>query len=406
MVRRGDLGSTRGGRLGLALLTLLVAGAVAAPAGAVTLTLGPTDLSASDPFAECDLSCTTFKTFVPTSVPGATLTAPADGTITSWRVKGEPPTRLRLRVVKAGEGGKFSGVMTSGVAKESDGIGNNPSSVLIGAGEQIGIDLTSNFPTINPSLLLGDATVLGAAWSGFSPGLGASETAAPTETGSGSLPMFNATVELFRPLIVHMTSTSGPTTGGDVVVITGQHLAVLTGVEFGDAPAAQVIKHDNNQVIAVSPAHGPGVVEVKVETVGGSSVDSIADRYTYAVPGKNDGPNLAPRVWGLKFSPPAFRAAGGGPSAQASGKPGTVVTYASSEAARASFTVQRRVDNRYLRVKGGFSRASDAGDNAFRFTGRIRNRKLVPGSYRMLVRSVDPGGKRSVTIRRSFRVVR
>ena len=92
--------------------------------------------------------------------------------------------------------------------------------------------------------------------------------------------MFNATVDLHKPQIVHMTSTSGPSSGGDIVVFTGQHLAVLAGVRFGGVPAA-VLKADNNQVIAVAPPHPPGTVEVAIETAGGNSTASLADLYTY-----------------------------------------------------------------------------------------------------------------------------
>lgn len=379
--------------------------AAAAPAGAVTITLGPTDLSAGDPFAECGISCTT-RVFVPTAIPGATLVTPADGTIVSWRVKGAPPKHLRLRVVRALGDGRFTGVNTSGIAAQSDGVGSTPAAIDVDAGDQLGIELETNFPTIDPSVLLGDASVPGATWSGFTPGLGNGETAAPSESGAGAAPLFNATVELFEPRIVHMTSTFGPVTGGDVVVLTGQHLAIAAAVKFGSAEA-QVLKADGNQVIAVAPPHEPGVVEVTVQTAGGSSIDSTADRYEYrpVVP-PDPGPDVPPTLTALRLSPRAFATARRGPSATAAARTGAVVSFRSSEAARLTFRVQRRAGSRYLAVRGSFRRAAAAGQNSFRFTGRLRGRALRPGSYRLLARAFDGGGKASKPVRRSFRIVR
>jgi hypothetical protein len=388
-------------------LALALAALGAAPAGAVTITLGPTDLSASDPFAECGVSCNA-EVFVPTALPGGTLVTPADGTITSWRVRGAPPKHLRLRIVRALGDGRFEGVGTSGIAASSDGIGSTPAAIDIDAGDQLGIELETNFPTIDPSILLGDATAPGATWSGFGTGLANGEVGSPTRTGSGSLPLFNATVELFQPRVLHMTSTSGPASGGDVVVLTGQHLAVATAVRFGSVPASRVIKADNNQVIAVAPPHEPGVVEVTVETAGGSSVDSTADRYEYVATAPPDpGPDEAPALSSLRISPKAFRAARRGPSAKAAATVGAKVTFRSSEPARTRFIVQRRANGvRYLRVPGSFRRVAVAGENRFRFSGRLRGRALAPGSYRLVVRAVDGGGKASKPIRRSFRIVR
>ena len=100
---------SRAGRPLVLIACLCAAIATPSAAGAVTITLGPTDLSASDPFVQCGLSCTT-HTFIPTAAPGAALIAPADGTISSWRVKGGPPKRLRLQIVRAMGAGQFRGV--------------------------------------------------------------------------------------------------------------------------------------------------------------------------------------------------------------------------------------------------------------------------------------------------------
>ena len=393
------------------LLSILAAAAAAAPAAAVTITLGPTDLSAADPFAECGTECST-RTFVPTAVPGAMLLTPADGTITSWRVKGAPPKRLRLRVVRSAGGERFTGVDTSGIATVSDGSGSIPAEIDIDAGDQLGIELETSFPTVDPSVLLGDATFPGAAWSGFTPGLPDGATASPSETGGGATAQFNATVQLDKPQILHMTSTSGPSSGGDIVVFTGQHLALLTAMRFGAVPA-QVLKADNNQVIAVAPPHPPGTVEAVIETAGGDSTASLADHYTYApAPPPVDAAAAPPKLWRVNLRPRSFRAARRGPSARAAarrgrkGRPvGTRVSFRSSTAARIRVVVQRRIRRGFRRVKGGVNRRAVAGQNAFRFTGRIRGRTLPAGRYRLLIRAIDAEGKRSREVRRGFRVL-
>jgi hypothetical protein len=59
-----------------------------------------------------------------------------------------------------------------------------------------------------------------------------------------------------------------------------------------------------------------------------------------------------------------------------------------------------------VRLKGSFSRTGKAGLNNFRFTGRLRARKLRPGRYRLVMVATDPAGNRSKPKRTKFRVVR
>ncbi len=66
----------------------------------------------------------------------------------------------------------------------------------------------------------------------------------------------------------------------------------------------------------------------------------------------------------------------------------------------------RRPCRRYVTLRGSFRRAGKAGANRFRFTGRLRRRKLRPGSYRLRARAVDTAGNRSRIARKRFRIVR
>ena len=123
-----------------------------------------------------------------------------------------------------------------------------------------------------------------------------------------------------------------------------------------------------------------------------------------------------------------FRAARrGGPVAKArTRRVGTRVTFRLSEAATARFTVESarrgvrrkgrclarkrgrrgRRCTRYVARKPTFSRTGKPGVNRFKFTGRLRGRKLAPGSYRLSMVATDTAGNRSKPARATFRIVR
>jgi hypothetical protein len=134
-----------------------------------------------------------------------------------------------------------------------------------------------------------------------------------------------------------------------------------------------------------------------------------------------------PRISGLRLRPSAFRAARSGPPSQelpATG-PGRV-TYALSAAARVRFTVEqatagRRAGGRcvartrasrsrlrctrYVRVAGRFARLRPAGADAFAFTGRLADRRLGAGRYR-LVAVATAAARSGKPAQASFRIVR
>jgi hypothetical protein len=136
---------------------------------------------------------------------------------------------------------------------------------------------------------------------------------------------------------------------------------------------------------------------------------------------------LAPRFLSLALSPTAFAAFSSGPSVRSAGARGTRVSYRLSEAARATFRVQRalagrRVDGRCVRptranrgkppceryrtLRGSFSHRGTAGLNRFRFSGRLAGRKLRPGGYRFVVTAKDAAGNTSRPVRSLFRIIR
>ena len=299
--------------------------------------------------------------------------------------------------------------MTSGVAAGSDGAGSTPAAIGIKAGQQLGIDLQTDFPNGSTSSAVLGAPLLGGAWSEYAPGLADNTTATPTGAGAGAVPMFNATVELIAPEIVLMTSTQGPSTGGDVVALTGAHLAVVTSVTFGGV-GAEVIRADGNQVVVAAPPHPPGPVEVVLTTAGGSA----AGRYEYVAPAGPARDGARPTLRGLAISPGAFRAIVGAQKAivaRRGKRLGARVSYRAGEAVRTKFTVERARRGRggrarYVKTPGSFVHAGKVGPNKFRFTGRVGGELLSPGRYRLVAVATDAAGNRSKKpLRRSFRIL-
>ncbi len=104
------------------------------------------------------------------------------------------------------------------------------------------------------------------------------------------------------PTIASISPTSGPTTGGMRVTITGTGFTGVSKVLFG-ATAASFTVNTDKQITAVSPA-GSGTVDVRVITPGGTS---NAARFNYYVP----GPPPAHVPFIKSISPPSGPVAGG-----------------------------------------------------------------------------------------------
>jgi hypothetical protein len=102
------------------------------------------------------------------------------------------------------------------------------------------------------------------------------------------------------------------------------------------------------------------------------------------------------------------------------------VTYSLSEPATVKFTVEgatdgrlvggkcvkttkknrtrRRRCTRFVALAGSFTHPGSAGRNAFVFAGRLRNRALRPGAYRLVAVAVDAAGKKSEPQSAGFRI--
>ena len=154
---------------------------------------------------------------------------------------------------------------------------------------------------------------------------------------------------------------------------------------------------------------------------GGSPPPALADTTRPPLSGLAD--MTKPRLSSLSLAPARFRAAGNGPSVAA--LRGSTVSYGLSEPATVAFRVERalpgrRVGGRCIRparsnrrgrrctrhviARGTFAHEGDTGQNSFRFSGRMRGRKLTPGRYWLRAIATDAADNKSLLRRSRFRV--
>ena len=96
-----------------------------------------------------------------------------------------------------------------------------------------------------------------------------------------------------------VSPTSGPSTGGTTVTVTGTNLTGATAVRFGATAATTFTVANATTITATAPA-GTGTVDVTVTTAGGTSTTSAADQYTYtAAPPPGTIPSPVSGGWQL-----------------------------------------------------------------------------------------------------------
>lgn len=212
-------------------------------------------------------------------------------------------------------------------------------------------------------------------------------------------------------------TTNLPIKAGDVVALDNS----TSGLYFTNSPAVALplVKYFQ-PALADGAAGTPNNQTVNVELLMNADV-------TPATPSPPPTPaQPAPAISKLKLRPSKFRAAKSGASVarKRSRAPiGTTVSYTLSSDATVAFTVERarkgrrrkgkcvkqrarlsgKRCTRYVKVRGGFSVAGRSGANKFRFTGRISDRKLTRGTYRLVARP-SAAGKQGTAIRARFKI--
>ena len=88
-----------------------------------------------------------------------------------------------------------------------------------------------------------------------------------------------------QPTVTGVSPTSGPSTGGTTVTLTGTGLTGATAVNFGAGnPAIFFTVNSPTSATITSPAGPIGIVDVTVTTPGGTSAVNGVDKFTYTVP--------------------------------------------------------------------------------------------------------------------------
>ncbi|HPE15498.1 MAG TPA: IPT/TIG domain-containing protein [Oscillospiraceae bacterium] len=87
------------------------------------------------------------------------------------------------------------------------------------------------------------------------------------------------TVAAATPSVTLVSPTSGPSTGGTDVTITGTNFTGATSVSFGGTAAANVVVVDDTTITATTPEGTAGAADVSVTTEGGTGTGE--DLFTY-----------------------------------------------------------------------------------------------------------------------------
>jgi hypothetical protein len=83
------------------------------------------------------------------------------------------------------------------------------------------------------------------------------------------------------PTVSGVSPSTGPSTGGTSVTVTGTNLTGATAVDFGTTPGSSIVVNGGGTSLAAKAPSGAGTVDVTVVTPGGTSATSAADQFTY-----------------------------------------------------------------------------------------------------------------------------
>ena len=110
---------------------------------------------------------------------------------------------------------------------------------------------------------------------------------------------------LFKPAtITTISPNSGPTPGGTTITITGTSLASTLGVSVDNNPATGIVKINDTQITAITPAGIVGAKSVVVTTSAGSVTKTGGFTYTSVVPtiSGSISPNSGPTTGGTTIT--------------------------------------------------------------------------------------------------------
>ncbi|MGP8059556.1 MAG: IPT/TIG domain-containing protein [Acidimicrobiales bacterium] len=83
------------------------------------------------------------------------------------------------------------------------------------------------------------------------------------------------------PVVNAVSPTSGPTTGGTTVTISGSNFLGATAADFGSVAAPSFTVTSDTSMTVTAPPHGAGIVDVTVTSPRGTSSTSSGDQFAY-----------------------------------------------------------------------------------------------------------------------------
>src|SRR5262249_38054100 len=113
------------------------------------------------------------------------------------------------------------------------------------------------------------------------------------------------------PAVASLSATSGLTSGGDTLTVTGSNFTGATQVLFGAVPAPSFTVSSDSTLTVTTPVQAAGTFDVTVVTPWGASAPVSQDRFTYTAP---PALRVVP-TRGTRGGP-----GGGGPSAATTGR--------------------------------------------------------------------------------------
>jgi hypothetical protein len=167
------------------------------------------------------------------------------------------------------------------------------------------------------------------------------------------------------PTVTGITPSTGPTSGGTGVTITGTGFQSGATVSLGGTPATNVIVGSSTSITATTAAHAAGAVSVVV-TNSDSQSDSLPNGYSYGNPTltvtaitPNSGPasgGTAVTITGTGFQPGATVSLGGTPATNVLVGNGTSITATTAaHAAGAVSVVVTNPDSQSGSLANGYS---------------------------------------------------
>jgi PASTA domain/IPT/TIG domain len=262
-----------------AVVSVVAALSLCANAGAANITVGPSLTGAGWISEPCEFA--PFCTFANYELggTGSYLTSPVTGVVVSFNVLGgSTPGTYRLRTVTPGATPTswfFKKAAATVAAVPNPGVQAYPTSLPIDAGETVALTASQ---TASISDLEGVGTSV---WWEEEPGE-LPESGHVLGSPEAEVFGFNAEIQP-APTVTSLGTTSGPTTGGTSVTISGTDVENATGVTFGSTPAASYTVNSESQITAVTPASTSAAsVSVTVTTVAGKATSS--QQFGYVAP--------------------------------------------------------------------------------------------------------------------------